>query len=67
MKAVPIDWDEYAVSGFDADSKEQQKMMLAAVDSLKRNKVGLKGGNLDLNSYSHMILFKHNIPLIYTI
>jgi isocitrate dehydrogenase (NAD+) len=39
---VPVDWDEYDVSGYKNDPENNQKMK-AAIDSLKRNKVGLKG------------------------
>ena len=39
---VPVDWDEYNVSGY-KQGKENEQSMKAAIDSLKRNKVGLKG------------------------
>ena len=44
FKAVgaPIEWDEYSVSGSNRDKANDDKMD-AAIDSLKRNKVGLKG------------------------
>ena len=39
---VPILWDEYNVSGNVRDKQNDEKMK-AAIDSLRRNKVGLKG------------------------
>lgn len=39
---VPVDWEEYSVSGYKQD-KQNEGSMKAAVDSLRRNKIGLKG------------------------
>lgn len=39
---APVEWDEYSISGNVRDKGNDDKMK-AAIDSLKRNKVGLKG------------------------
>lgn len=39
---APIDFEQYDISGYKQD-KENETKMKAAIDSLRRNKVGLKG------------------------
>jgi isocitrate dehydrogenase (NAD+) len=39
---APIDWDQYNVSGM---SSTGESLFKEAMDSLKRNKVGLKGAS----------------------
>jgi isocitrate dehydrogenase (NAD+) len=39
---VPIDWEEFSVTGTKM-SKENERAMQAAIDSLRRTTVGLKG------------------------
>ncbi|TGZ85318.1 isocitrate dehydrogenase subunit 1 [Ascodesmis nigricans] len=39
---VPVDWDQVDVTGF-GDKKDAELLFQQSVDSLKRNKVGLKG------------------------
>jgi isocitrate dehydrogenase (NAD+) len=43
---APIEWEQYNVSG---ESNEGEALFNQAMDSLKRNRVGLKGG---LSSFS---------------
>jgi isocitrate dehydrogenase (NAD+) len=40
--AVPVEWEEFSVTGYE-QSKENDAKMQAAIDSLRRTKVGLKG------------------------
>ena len=44
---APIEWDQYNVSGMSSDGEELFKQ---ALESLKRNRVGLKGTLWNLSS-----------------
>ena len=45
---LPVDWEEIPISGY----KEDQGQVKLAIDSIKRNKVGLKGSRKLTVSYT---------------
>lgn len=55
---VPVDWDQVDVTGF-GDKKDAELLFQQSVDSLKRNKVGLKGETFPvLHSFPmHRVVF----------